>query len=199
MPQRATSDIEVVQRAMVLAGMEPIQSFEDMAPQAQSIDAFYEDLIASELANHDWKFCTGDIELQRLADKPLYGFSAAYQFPSDPPVLHVKGIFLSDRPTRWRISQDKVYLDANETDHPVMTYQFRQITPLWPPYFILYIEARLASWISAAITRNAGIASMWTEVAESLLVKARSRDAMQQTVERLPIGRYTAARRGART
>lgn len=199
MPSRATSDIEVAQRAAAMAGMTPMRTWEDPDPQTIKIKSFYEDLVTGEITGHDWKFATADQTLQLLEAEPLYGFKAAYQLPTDPAVLHVKAIHIGDQPARWRVSQDKVYVDANDTDDVILTGQFRQPVNIWPPFFTIYMETRLAAWISATITRNGSLADEWTKLADELLPRARTRDAQQQTAARLPIGRYTAVRRGART
>jgi hypothetical protein len=195
MLNRATSDIQIAQRAMLMAGMQALDTFEDPNPQANVVKQLYEDLVTAELASHDWKFCTGDEVMQRLATKPLYGFSAAYKLPDN--TLSLKAVTIGGIPQVWRRSGEAAFVNANETDEVVFTGQLRAPTDTWPPYFTLYFEARLAAWISASITRNGGLADNWNETANSLLLKARSRDAMQQTVSRFPIGRYTSVRRGA--
>jgi hypothetical protein len=199
MPARATSDIEVAQRGMILAGINPMDTWEDPDPQTQTVKAFYEDLVTAELANHDWKFCTADEVLQRLLETPLFGYDAAYQMPTLVQCIHVKALRVNGTPTVWRVSQDKLYVNASDIDEVQLTGQFRQPVNIWPPYFTLYVETRLAAWASAAITRNGSLSEIWNGMAEGLLLKARSRDAMQQTSDRLPIGRYRAVRRGGRT
>lgn len=199
MPSPATSDIEIAQRGLTLVGVTPFDTWETDSDDCRMVKAFYEDLVRSELGAHPWKFCNSDVIIYRLAAEPLWGFSAAYQLPADPPILSIKAVRIGDQPQHWRVSQDKIYVDANETDLVVLTAQFRQPVNLWPPHFILFMEARIAGWAAASITRNAGLAQMWFQEASLLMIKARNTDAKQQTVERLPIGRFTAVRRGGRS
>ena len=109
MPNTAKTDIEVAQRSMVLVGMEPLSSFTDSTDEALVMNTTYEDVVEDCLAQNNWNFATGQIQLSRLADSPVDRWDAAYAMPTDPAVIQVQTITIDDVVQQYDIYEKYIY------------------------------------------------------------------------------------------
>ena len=144
MPNTAKTDIEVAQRAMVLVGMEPLSSFTEATDEALVMNTSYEDIVEDCLAQNNWNFATGQIQLSRLADAPVDRWDAAYAMPTEPAVIQVQTVTIEDAVQQYDIYEKYIYLNASENDRVVLNYIFRVDTQYWPPAFTLWVIYRLA-------------------------------------------------------
>jgi len=186
MPISARTDIEIAQRAMVLVGLEPLTSFTDNSDEALVMNTLYEDMVEDCLAQHSWKFATGQKQLSRLTDAPLDRWDAAYSLPTEPSVMQVHTVY-----------ERYIYINAGENDDVVLNYMFRVDTQYWPPAFALWVIYRLASVLSLSVTRNAEVAESYVQLAQQQFRMAKARDSQQVTTQGLRLTRYHKVRRGA--
>lgn len=197
MPNTAKTDIEVAQRAMVLVGMEPLSSFTEATDEALVMNTSYEDIVEDCLAQNNWNFATGQIQLARLADAPVDRWDAAYALPTEPAVIQVQTITIEDAVQQYDIYERYIYLNANENDRVVLNYIFRVDTQYWPPAFTLWVIYRLASILALSVTRKADIARSYSELADVQFRRAKARDAQQVTTQQVALSRYHRIRLGS--
>lgn len=197
MPNTAKTDIEVAQRAMVLVGMEPLSSFTEATDEALVMNTSYEDIVEDCLAQNNWNFATGQIQLSRLADAPVDRWDAAYAMPTEPAVIQVQTVTIEDAVQQYDIYEKYIYLNASENDRVVLNYIFRVDTQYWPPAFTLWVIYRLASILALSVTRKADIARSYSQLADVQFRRAKARDAQQVTTQQVALSRYHRIRLGS--
>jgi hypothetical protein len=197
MPNTAKTDIEVAQRAMVLVGMEPLSSFTEATDEALVMNTSYEDIVEDCLAQNNWNFATGQIQLSRLADVPVDRWDAAYAMPTEPAVSQVQTVTIEDAVQQYDIYEKYIYLNANENDRVVLNYIFRVDTQYWPPAFTLWVIYRLASILALSVTRKADIARSYSQLSDVQFRRAKARDAQQVTTQQVALSRYHRIRLGS--
>ena len=197
MPNTAKTDIEVAQRSMVLVGMEPLSSFTDSTDEALVMNTTYEDVVEDCLAQNNWNFATGQIQLSRLADSPVDRWDAAYAMPTDPAVIQVQTITIDDVVQQYDIYEKYIYINAGENDRVVLNYIFRVDTQYWPPAFALWVIYRLASILALSVTRKADIARSYSQLADVQFRRAKARDAQQVTTQQVALSRFHRIRLGS--
>ena len=197
MPNTAKTDIEVAQRAMVLVGMEPLSSFTEATDEALVMNTTYEDMVEDCLAQNNWNFATGQIVLSRLADNPIDRWDSAYAMPTEPAVIQVQTITISDVVQVYDIYEKYIYINASADDTVVLNYIYRVDTQYWTPAFTLWVIYRLASVLALSVTRKADIAKSYREMADLQFRRAKARDAQQVTTQQVSLSRYHQIRNGS--
>jgi hypothetical protein len=77
------TDIEICSQALTLLGADEITSFKDETREAKLCKIIYELTVKSCLADRNWTFAQNQTQLNKLSQTPLFGYSAAFQLPSD--------------------------------------------------------------------------------------------------------------------
>jgi hypothetical protein len=200
MPDYARSDLEIAQKACVLAGMKPPQDFaETGATESVVLNALYEDVVRDALSSTPWNFATQQLTLaSRLTDAPLTKWQAAYTLPQDGTILAVNTCLVNGSVVNYDVEGDTIVLDCNANDTVTINYLKRVEVAFWPPYFTIYVIHRLAALLGGSIARSADVARAFTGLAEAQLARARSRDSQGVTARGMPLGRFMSARRGGR-
>ena len=189
----ADTPLDICSRALILIGAEPISSFDDGTTEATVAVNMYEDVVQAALVNSRWRFATNQKIVNRLTDAPTGRYDYAYQLPSDMIMLH--GATVNGNLIEYQVYGDKLYADTTETDVVIVDYSFRASEVDFPSYFTLAVEFSLAIIFATSIARDASLASLMTERAESSMAKARSLDSQQQTTRKLETSRFLTARR----
>tara|TARA_B100000131_G_C18070279_1_gene594152 strand:- start:765 stop:1358 length:594 start_codon:yes stop_codon:yes gene_type:complete len=189
----ASTPLDICSRALILIGAEPISSFDDGTTEATVAVNMYEDVVQSALVNSRWRFATNQKVINRLTDAPTGRYDYAYQLPSDMIMLH--GATVNGNLIEYQVYGDKLYADTTETDVVIVDYSFRASEVDFPSYFTLAVEFSLAIIFATSIARDASLAGLMTERAESAMAKARSLDSQQQTTRKLETSRFLTARR----
>ena len=196
MPNTATTDIEVAQRAMVLVGLEPLTSFTDGTDEALVANTVYEDLVEDCIAQHNWNFATGQKTLARLTDTPVDIWDAAYALPTSPAVLQVNTVTIDDTPQPYDVYERYIYMNASENDTVVLNYMFRVDTQYWPPTFTLWVIYRMAGMLALSVTRKADVSNSYVQLAAEQFRRAKARDSQQVTTQALRLSRFHRVRLG---
>ena len=189
----ADTPLDICSRALILIGAEPISSFDDGTTEATVAVNMYEDVVQAALVNSRWRFATNQKIVNRLTDAPTGRYDYAYQLPSDMIMLH--GATVNGNLIEYQVYGDKLFADTTETDTVIVDYSFRASEVNFPSYFTLAVEFSLAIIFATSIARDASLASLMTERAESSMAKARSLDSQQQTTRKLETSRFLTARR----
>jgi hypothetical protein len=163
--------IEICSNAFVRLGAPPISSFTEGGAQGVAAANLYEPTLRAMLSEHRWRFASAKRTLARLTATPLNDWSYAFQLPSDLLVL-----YHTDPNVEYQIYEDKIYANVTEMD---VDYQMRPNEGLFPPYFQLALEYRLASEFALIVTSNRSLAETYELKAVEQMKKARFADAQQ--------------------
>jgi hypothetical protein len=201
MPVPSRSDIEIAQRACTLAGVDKISNFVEPGNKvAEVLNDVYEDIVSDALTIHPWRFASRtEILGPPLSPPPRVQFSAAYALPNDPAPLQVRTVYVGGGVcSLYRLRGEQLHLNAQPTDAVELDALWRDNEMFWPPWFRLYAIARIATFLSLAVTRNGEVAAALGEEAEKQLARSRTRDSQQQTTTKLAYTKIRSARLGGR-
>ena len=196
----AVTKIDIASRALVMIGANPISSFTDDNTEALVTNTIYVEIVESTLTRGKWRFATGQQQLSLLTASPTGRWEYAYQMPTNPQVLQICAITSNDALLQYSQYEDKIYLNGfGSSSSVIMDYIFRQDESLFPPYFRLCLEYKLASIYAGAIARDSAMVSEFDKLAERNLILGRNIDAQQTTTKRLSTDRFITERRSSRS
>lgn len=165
------------------------------------LDECYDDAVAYLLEQGLWNFAGRSLSLEPSTDvEPEFGYTYAYDRPDD----FVRLMKISDNGTLYPPLEDYLmegsYINAN-TSLLYMQYvsddaSYGLDKSRWPQTFKRALEAYLAVEIGPAAGMGASGMKMLRDHFGTMLRDARSKDAMNQSVERPPPGRLVRARSG---
>lgn len=162
------SDIDIASNALVRIGVPPISSFTEGGAAGQAASNLYEPTIRTLLTESRWRFAAAKRKLAQLTAKPLNDWTYAYQLPSDMMLLC--RVFPR---TNYEIFEDKLYTDAASVE---VDYLFRAPESLFPAYFQLACEYKLASEFALIVTSNRSLAETYEIKHQDQMKKARFAD-----------------------
>lgn len=197
MPMPQTAE-EVASAAMLLLGMRPMTSFNEVGrDEVYAVSALYE-LTVSELAEaHPWKFCQGQQYLENDPVTPLDRYETAWllpRFPNGVPYT-IHTVRLDGQPQSYEIMGQRIYATVGLNEQPVVEYTYRVEEAYWPPSFKMAVVFRLASMLANAITRNKAQIDAMNTAYEVQLSRSRFRDAKSVTVKRMDQSGFLRNRR----
>jgi hypothetical protein len=192
----AKTDVDIATSALVLIGAKPITSFSGSMTEQVVANAVYEDIVESAIGLHRWRFATGQSQLSRLSASPEGRWDAAYQLPTDPAILQLNGITVSDILLTYDVYEDMVYCDATADDVVIADYVYRASETSWPATFRMAVIYDLAAAFATSIAREDDLAQSFATLAEIKYARARSVDSQQQPARRVPVSRFLNSRRG---
>lgn len=166
----ATS-IDICSNAFVRLGAPPISSFTEGGAQGIAASNLYEPTLRATLSEHRWKFASAKRQLARLTAAPLNDWSYAYQLPSDLLVL-----YRTHPNVDYQIFEDKLYANVPEVS---VDYLMRPNESIFPAYFQLALEYKLASEFALLVTSNRSLAETYELKAREQMKKARFADSQQ--------------------
>tara|TARA_R110000765_G_scaffold129585_1_gene227920 strand:- start:505 stop:1086 length:582 start_codon:yes stop_codon:yes gene_type:complete len=142
------SKISVVSSAALLLGSQPVISIDDAGKAAVTGFALYEDIYRELLTNvnHYWRFASAQRSLAMLAGKPNHRWQNAFQLPSDPKLLKLKGVYPR---AEYEIYEDKIYTDSTTVD---VDYIYRVSEDYLPPYYVPALVHLLALRMAKPVT-----------------------------------------------
>jgi phage gp46-like protein len=79
----ATSDIDIVNRALTMLGVDPINSLSDSTKAASTANRLFNDTRAAVFRGHPWNCLIKRASLPQEAQAPLYGYAYAFTLPAD--------------------------------------------------------------------------------------------------------------------
>lgn len=152
----AASDIEIVNRALTLLGVDPINSLSDSSKAASTANRLYNDTRSAVFRAHPWSCLVKRAALPLDAATPLYGFTYQFVLPAD--YLRLLGI--ENSTGRYSIENRKILYDSDTLN---VTY-VALITDV-PSYDTLLVDtlaARLAADLAHPLLQTQqSMESMW--------------------------------------
>ena len=79
----ATSDIDIVNRALTMLGVDPINSLSDSTKAASTANRLFNDTRAAVFRGHPWNCLIKRASLPQEATVPIYGYAYAFTLPAD--------------------------------------------------------------------------------------------------------------------
>jgi hypothetical protein len=156
--------IEIISRALVLIGANPISSLTE-GTEGVVANALYEPTYKALIASHSWRFATKKAQLSRLTEAPLNEWLYQYQLPSDYIVA-----FRTQYNSDYEVYGDKIYSDMSEL---YIEYRYRVSEVMLPAPFELALEFLLAAQFAIPITDNSQRAQVYTNLYEAQLARAK--------------------------
>lgn len=168
-----TTALSICASALLMIGADEISSFEEGSREAKLCANLYDVTLEELLQLYPWRFAVTQKKLGKLTEKPLFGFSHAYQLPAN--MLRLLG---ADTPQNHRIFEDCLYTNAEPMS---ITYIQRPPESRLPAYFTRVMELKMAEILALALQEDATKSRMMAEKAHAQTLRARGIDAQQQT------------------
>jgi hypothetical protein len=162
----AITDISLCTAALLLIGADEITSFSDSTREAKLCKSLYSTTRDGLLQSHPWRFAINQVELNKLAATPLYGFSAAFQLPTN----YLRLIKKNPPTLDYEIHQDKIYCNATQLK---ITYAFAPPENRFPAYFARALEFDLARLLAIALQEDADKAAVYGNLLKQQLIDAK--------------------------
>lgn len=195
----ASSDIEIANAALTKLGEARILAFTDDSKPARTLNAIYGRLRDAELSRCRWKFAIKRDTLPALATAPAWGFTYAYQLPSDYlSLVQVNDYYLAPRTPQaplWTIESGQLLTDLQA---PLRIRYVRRpdSSGAFHPLFVEALACRLAAEAAEALTQSSTKReAMLKDYREAVLEAARV-DAMEVPPDVLPWGSWLESREG---
>ena len=163
------SDIDIASNALVRIGVPPISSFTEGGAAGIAAANLYEPTVRSLLTENRWRFAAAKRSLAQLTAKPLNEWTHAYQMPSDLLLL-----YRVHPRQNYEIFEDKIYSDSASLS---VDYLFRAPESLFPAYFQLACEYKLASEFALIVTSNRSLSEVYEVKYLDQMKRARFADA----------------------
>lgn len=152
----AASDIEIVNRALTLLGVDPINSLSDTSKAASTANRIYNDTRSAVFRAHPWNCLVKRAALPLDAATPLYGFAFQFVLPAD--YLRLLGI--ENTTGRYSIENRKILYDSN-----TLNISYVALITDVPSYDTLLVDtlaARLAADLAHPLLQTQqAMESMW--------------------------------------
>lgn len=180
----ATTDISIVNTALIMVGADDINSFSDATAEAKLASSVYTDIKNSLLQYHPWRFSVRQIDLGgAVVTSPLAKWGKSYQLP--PNFLRILSVLNN---AEYEIFEDKIFTNIEPC---IIEYQFNVSESKMPSYFIRCLNFHLSSAFSVSLLDDAGKMKMFEDRADKETARARNIDSQQQPNSRIPETNYT--------
>lgn len=188
------SQIEIINRALVLLGADRISSLTDGTTESESASQIYPGVVEDLISRYRWRFAHVQAQLPRLAAEPDARWSAAYQLPSDLKVLET--ITVNDEPIEYDRLEDKVACNAQETDEVFAEYVIQNDETKWPGYFVSLVVFELASLLATPVGDREDLSDRFEKRSLRQFGLAKNLDAQGVTTKKIKTDRFRKVRRG---
>lgn len=178
--------IDICSNAFIRIGAPPISSFTEGGAQGVAANNLYEPTVRAILSEHRWRFAAAKRQLARLTSAPLNEWSYAFQLPSDLLML-----YRVHPTTDYQVFEDKIYANVQEMS---IDYLMRPSETLFPAYFQVALEYKLASEFALLVTSNRSLAETYELKAVEQMKKARFADSQQSPSVEVQALAYTDVR-----
>lgn len=186
----AASDIEVVNRALTLLGVDPVNSLADTSKAASTANRLYNDTRAAVFRAHPWSCLVRRASLPLDAEAPLYGFTYRFVLPAD--FLRLLGIENSQG--RYSIEARKILYDDN-----ILNISYVALLTDVPSYDTLLVDAlsaRLAAEMAHPLLQSTSAMEQMWQLYELKLREAKLVNAQENSQDVLDTDYWLDSRRG---
>ena len=149
------SKIDLISKALILCGEEPLNSLSDNRYGATVGANLFEMLYENELQANRWRFAMTKTALSKLTAVPLNQWRNAFQLP--PDMLLPIGVFPVD--LRYEIYGTSLYTDRETIE---FDYMFKPPVTSAPAYFATLMTFALAQHMIKPITESDAAVNIMT-------------------------------------
>ena len=166
------TDVTICNKALLLLGAEPMNSFNDGSTAAQACDTIYTEVKNSTLSMYRWSFSIGKRQLPRDAATPQNEWRYQYVLPNDmlnnvPEAVRVDStpgaLLFKD----WDMGQASggypVLMTNAEAIH--IDYQRTVGEGIMPTYFVTLLMYQMAWHLAEVMTDQVTKSQYWRQVA----------------------------------
>ena len=173
----ATSEVQLVNRALTLLGESRIASLTDNTPQALSANAIYAQVRDDVLSEGRWNCAIKRATLALLEADPVWGFQNLFQLPTD----FIRLDRIRDMRDDFAIEEDKLATDVDEMS---IRYVFRitDVAKMDAPLQTA-IAYKMAHELAIALKASDKKREAMYQMYKDQMADARFRDAQQSPVQ----------------
>lgn len=189
-----TTDVTIVNAALIRLGETTIAALSDATKPARLANAIYADLRDAVTRAHPWNFALVRAEVTANASAPTWGYANAYDLPDDPYCLRVLRVAGEDEcDGRWTVEGRQIVSDLPS---PIRILYLRRISDPADadPLFREALAARLARELAEPLGKSTSLQQAMAELYEGKLREARSVDGQEGTPEILTADSWLTAR-----
>ena len=176
-----SSDVEIVNLALLALGTTPIAAFSDSSKGGLAARTSYDTILEAVLRAHPWNFATKRISIPSATPSPEWGYDQAYDLPEDPErclrVLEVNGEDV-DMGT-WRVEGRQLVTNLESPLDIRYIWKNTQVTQ-YDPIFVTALAARLAAAWSETFGRDTSWAKLKWEEYKAAIQEAWAIDGQEQ-------------------
>ena len=189
----SNSSLKVMNAALAQIGVPAISSFTENTLAARVGNLIYSDVLENSLAEYPWRFARDRVQIYQsghVAPKP---WTHVYTIPAAAIAI------ISINVDGYSVPFDR-FGNNIATNQIGTTQVFADITlvttpDVWPGYFRRAFTMELAASLAIPITQDAQTAGGFKQVADGMMLRARSRDSQGRTPSRLDTKLFIRARR----
>ncbi len=169
------SDVTIANLALTGLGVKHIEDFLDNTEQARTMNSVYPIFRNELLACHPWGFAIERVALGLLSTPPLYGYTNAFQIPTD--CLRILESSIDEDGYPWVREGDKIYTDVDS----ISIKYIKQVEDptKFSPAFINAFSAKLEAEICVKLTSDSKLAQLKYTVYIEKLRLAKGTDSQE--------------------
>lgn len=191
--------LSIYKGALRLLGPSELASLSEDRPERLKLDAAWTDAVELLLAEGMWNFAIRTIAISNDEDlEPVFGYQYAFSKPEDyvrTVALCYTADFLEpvwnyeDEDQIWYANQETIYIRYVSNDE-----QYGWDVGRWRQPFAKALEAYLAFECGLPISTDRGNRNDLFSLYEKRMKRAKTLDAVDERVRRMPAGRLTRSR-----
>lgn len=190
------SDVKICSRALVMVGAEPIATLNGPSTEQVACKTLWPAVVGDLLSRYRWRFASRIVPLQRLLDKPLARYDAAYQIPSEAQESEIYAVLHNDEPIEFERFERNIYCDVGPESTIYAEVMIVPNVVYWPRYFVAIVEYELAARLAISIAESPERATFYEGKSLRALAHGKTLDAQTRTARKMPTGGLRRWHRG---
>jgi hypothetical protein len=188
--------VEIANRALTKLGAERILLLTDPSKEARVMNAMFDTVTDAELRRHRWKFALTRATLPALIATPEWGYTYAYQLPSDfLALVQVNEYYLRGlkQKTLWTVESGQILTDLPA---PLKVRYIKRVdnVAVFDPLFVEVLACKLAFEACETLTQSTQKRQLAGEEYRFALQEALRQDAIENPPDELPWGSWLDSR-----
>lgn len=163
------NDIGICSAALLLLGADEISSFDDETRESKICKILYELAVRNCLSDRDWTFAQNSVTLNKLSNVPLFGYSTAFQLPTD----YLRLVGKENPGLPHSIKENYLYCNSDKVN---VNYVFRVSEEKFPPVFTMLVIHSLCHLLAIPLLDDEKKAGYYEGQADATRLKAKRID-----------------------
>ena len=180
----AKSEIELINRALVKIGSNPIQGLEENSAESTVVKDVYSGVRDAMLSAYPWSFCKRKTALIMIVEKTIEGKNM-FILPND--MLRLLSVNTDD----YEVSSGTI---VSRSENIIINYLYRPVEMDFPAYFDIVLVSKLASEICLPLTDSTSRTEFLISIAEKEFRSARLIDTGQDITGHIVMNALTQVR-----